>query len=209
MRIQYRHPRLYEFLVHKLLYPKGLWEKFRSEVGKGNTIFDVGAGYGYASRFIHPANHYGIDLNEIFVRYGRKTGVNLEVKDIFDSQAYKKSDIFLVIDVVHHLSSEKVKTLFDLIFAHARQKVIVIDPGFISIARRYGAFGKFLGWVFRTIDDDGFSRVEFWLSGEEYQKLFQSRFSSEYGKSFEMNHQEVGGHQLVTFTKKEAADHRW
>ena len=145
MRIQYRYPKLYQLLVHKLLYPKELWGRLREEIGENASVFDVGAGYGYASRFLYPSNtYYGIDLNERFVRYGRKRGANLQVRDIFDPTAYTQSDVFLVIDVVHHFAIQKLEKLFDLIFRHTAKKVIVIDPAFVSIARRYGALGKIL-----------------------------------------------------------------
>ena len=210
MRIQYRHPKLYQFLV-QVFYPKALWEKLRAEVGENNTVFDVGAGFGYVARFLHPSNqYYGIDRNEIFVEYGRKNGRNLELKDIFDKSAYRESDIFLVIDVVHHFSIEKLKILFDLIFAHTKKKVIVVEPTFLSKYNHYGIGGNFVGWIFRILDGDGFNKIGSWLREEEYQKLFQSRFSSEYDGNFEMNHQKVGGHHFVVFARNEkAAGHRW
>jgi SAM-dependent methyltransferase len=204
MRIQYRYPKLYQLLVHKLLYPKRLWQKLQKEAGENNSIFDVGAGYGYASYFLHHSNsYYGIDLNEHFVAYGRKKGINLERKNIFDPIAYKTNDIFLAIDIIHHLTPEKLKQLFDLVFQHAKQKVIVVDPAFISIARKYGLLGKFLGWFFRLLDDDGFTKIEQWLSEAEYKNLFQSRFSSDFGKDFVYNLQRVGGYYFIIFTKKQ------
>ena len=202
MRIQYSYPKLYQLLVHKLLYPKELWDKLRGEVGENQSVFDLTAGYGYASRFLHPSNtYYGIDLNKRFVAYGRKKGINLELKSIFDPAAYKSSDIIMVIDIIHHLPSDKLKELFNLVFQHAKQKVIVIDPAFVSIARKHGSLGKFLGWVFRLLDDDGITKIEKWLSEKEYQELFQSRFTSEYGKKFTVNSHRVAGYHFVVFTE--------
>jgi len=165
-------------------------------------VFDVGAGFGYVARFLYPSSrYYGIDQNEVFVRYGRKNGRNLERKDIFDQHAYRESDIFLVLDIVHHLSIERLKILFDLIFMHAKKKVIIVDPAFLSKYHKYGILGNFFGWIFRILDDDGFNTIKSWASEEEYQKLFQSRFSSEYGKSFQMKHREIDKHHFVVYTK--------
>ncbi|MDO8633507.1 MAG: class I SAM-dependent methyltransferase [Candidatus Wildermuthbacteria bacterium] len=203
MRIQYRYPKLYQLFVHKLFYPKQLWEKLRLETGENNTIFEVAAGYGYASTFLHPSNsYYGIDLNKHFIAYGRKKGTHIELKSIFDPAAYRVSDVFLAIDIVHHLSAEKLKDVFNLIFQHSKKKVIVIDPAFVSIARKYGMLGTFLGWLFRFFDNDGFTKIERWLSEEEYQNLFRSRFSSEYGENFEVTLQKVSGYHFVVFTRK-------
>jgi len=203
MRIQYRYPKLYDLLVHRILYRKNLAGKVAEEVGRDHTVFDVAAGYGYISSFLDPSNqYYGIDLNERFVRDGRENEIDLEVKDIFDPLAYEERDVFLVIDIIHHLSSEKMKNLFDLVFAHAGQKVIIVDPSFPSISRRYGILGKFVGWMFRVLDDDEFSKVEKWLTDEEYEELFQNRFGSEYGKEFRLRQEKVGGHHLVVFERK-------
>ena len=202
MRIQYRHPKLYEFLVHKLLYPKGLWEKFKLEVGEYNTVFDVGAGYGYASRFVHPTSSYrGIDLNEAFVQHGQRSGIDLKMGDIFDPFVYKESDVFVAIDIIHHIAPKSLRSLFDLIFAHAKKKVIVIDPAFVSIARRYGIAGKLFGWIFSMLDDDGFQKIPRWMSEKEYANLFEIQFGSRHGKEFRTSKAKVGGYHFVTYTK--------
>ncbi|MCH7604429.1 class I SAM-dependent methyltransferase [Patescibacteria group bacterium] len=200
MRIQYRHPKLYDFLI-SFLYGRKLLEKFRQEVGKNHSVFDVAAGYGRMVRFIDSSNRYvGIDRNEIFVNYGKKNRLELEVRDIFDSAAYKRCGVFIVVDVIHHLTTEKLQNLFDLIFRHVNEKVVIIEPSFVSLTRRYGILGKFLGWIFQIVDDDGFNKITRWLSDEEYQHLFQSRFGSQHGKRFTMKHQKLDEHHLVTFT---------
>ena len=86
MRFQYRHPRLYDLLI-RLIYPHSLMSAFSVEVGKGQSVFEVAAGYGRIADFIDASNiYYGIDLNKIFVAYGLKKGRHLEGRDIFDEQ---------------------------------------------------------------------------------------------------------------------------
>ncbi|HCM36930.1 MAG: hypothetical protein A3J30_04295 [Candidatus Wildermuthbacteria bacterium RIFCSPLOWO2_02_FULL_47_9c] len=185
------------------MYPKQIWEELRLEVGENNTIFDIAAGYGHAANFLHPSNaYYGIDINKHFVSYGCKKGGNLELKNIFDPAAYRPSDIFLAIDIVHHLSAEKSKELFNLVFQHAKKKVIIIDPAFVSIARKCGPLGAFLGWLFRVLDNDGFTTIDRWMSEREYRDLFQSRFGSVYGKDFEVTPQKIIGYHFVVFNRK-------
>ena len=109
--MQYRHPKIYDFFIN-FLYPKKLMEKFREEVGTGMTIFEVAAGYGRMSRYIDSSNlYYGIDLNPIFVASGRNQGINLDIKDIFDPAAYKTADIYILVDVIHHLDGEKLRKM--------------------------------------------------------------------------------------------------
>ena len=202
MRIQYKSPQLYEFFI-SFLYSKKLLKQFTKEVDKNRTVFDVAAGYGRMSRFIDSSNsYYGIDLNKKFVEYGKKHGINLEIKNIFDSAAYKKSDVFIVVDIVHHLSTENLKKLFDLIFNHANQKVIVIEPAFVNFSVSYGLLGRLIDWFFGKIDDDGLNKITHWFSGDEYKNLFKSRFGSKYGSNFSVSYNRYGAHYLAVFIRK-------
>ncbi len=177
-------------------------DKFRDEVGKNRTVFDVAAGYGRIAKFIDPSNsYYGIDLNEIFVNHGRKNGLNLEVRNIFDPDSYKLNDVFVLVDVIHHLTKEQLERLFDLIFQHAGIKVVIIEPSFVNLALKYGIFGKLVDRFFKIMDYDGFNRINRWFTNEEYQKLFEQRFGSRYGEKFSVSQDIIANHYLVSFSK--------
>jgi len=184
------------------MYPKLLMDEFSERVGRNQSVFDVAAGYGRIAKFIDPSNiYYGIDRNEIFVNHGRQKGRKLEIKDIFDPGAYKESDVFLAIDIVHHLSREKLKDLFDIVFQHARKKVIIMEPAFVHLVSKYGVLGKFIDWFFRKIDYDGFNIINHWFTNEEYSELFKRRLGSQYGNKFSLDHRKVSNRHLVTFTR--------
>lgn len=201
MRFQYKHPRIYDFLI-SFIYPKELLDKFSAEVGKNNSVFDIAAGYGRMSNFIDPSNsYYGIDLNKIFIDHGRKSGLNLEVKNIFDETSYKKSDVFILVDVIHHLSRAKLQELFNLIFKYADKKVVVIEPAFVNLSSKYGTSGQIMDWFFRKMDDDGFNKINRWFTDEEYSELFDKKFDSQHGNDFSIRRQKVSNHYLVTFTR--------
>ena len=202
MRFQYRHPRVYDFFSW-FVYPKRLMSRFREEVGQNNSVFDVAAGYGRIVDFIDPTNSYsGIDLNEIFVRYGQKHGRNVVLGDILEKKSYKPSDIFILVDIVHHLSKEKLETLFDLVFEHAQKKVVILEPTFGRLGGRHGAFGKFADWFMKTMDYDGFNRITRWFTADEYTKLFDSRFGSAHGKYFSVRYEIIKNHYLITLTRR-------
>ena len=187
----------------RFLYPRQLTERFSREVGQNKSVFDVAAGYGRMSRFLDPSNiYYGIDLNNSFVEYGKKQGIHLEAKDIFDCHAYTPCDIFVVVDIIHHLPLNRLSALFDLIFSHAKEKVIIIEPSFTSTATKYGIVGKLLGFIFCFIDDAGAnSKVQKWLTNEEWKQLLEERFSSVRGKSFVATYEKVGGHHFATLIR--------
>jgi SAM-dependent methyltransferase len=201
MRIQYKHPQLYAFLI-AFLYPPKVMRAFADQVGKGQTVFDIAAGYGRIVPYLHPSNrYYGIDLNPYFVSHGRRLGRDIEIKSIFDPASYKETDVFTIVDVVHHLKPRELKELFDLIFQHAKKKVVIIEPSFASISSRYGPLGKAFGLLFSLIDNDGINTIDHWFSEAEYQEMFQSRFGSAAGQSFALTCDKIGGHYLVTYTR--------
>ena len=199
MRFIYRHPKIYGFLI-SFIHSRALLEQFKKEVGRNHSIFDVAAGYGGMAEFIDSPNSYcGIDANEKFVEHGRRQGLNLKIKNIFDETAYQKSDIFLAVDIIHHLPEEKLSELFDLIFKHAGQKVIVLEPAFVSVTYRYWIFGRFLGWFFRKFDADGVNDIQRWFSENEYEDLFKRRIGSDLGKAFSVRYRRLGCYWLAVF----------
>lgn len=201
MRFQYRHPRVYDFAI-RFFYPRALTEALIRVVGKGKTVLDIACGYGRVAGIIDPSNQYqGIDLNEYFVRYGQSLGRNLRVANIFDRKSYAPSDVVLLVDIVHHLEARTLPKLFDLVFANAREKVIVVEPAFVGVAKKYGLFGTALGLIFQYIDSDGFNRIIHWLTNEEYTLLFKDRFGSKNGDGFRYTHEIVGRHHLAVFER--------
>lgn len=201
MNIQYRFPRFFDFLI-SLIYTKKYMKRFSDEIGSHHTVFEVAAGYGRMNRYMDSSNtYYGIDLNTIFVDYGKKQGLDLYVKDALDRKSYKRSDIFVVVDFVHHISEHKLKILFDLIFSHADKKVVVVEPAMLDFTSRFGIFGELAGWLLARFDSDGFNRIHRFFSEEEYDRLFKNRFGSKIGENFDFDCIQLDGHYLVTFTK--------
>lgn len=199
MRIQYRYPKLYDFLI-SFLYSKELMDEISKAVGKNQSVLDVAAGYGRMSKFIDPSNSYrGIDINKEFIRHGQSLGPDLSIGDIFDPASYKQSDVILVIDVVHHIVPEKLNKLFDIIFSYANKKVIVVEPAFVEITRKYGLAGNIIGWFFSKMDDDGVNKIGRWFTNEEYKKIFEGRFKSKAGDRFLLSCQIISKHHLAVF----------
>ncbi|MBI5732509.1 class I SAM-dependent methyltransferase [Candidatus Jorgensenbacteria bacterium] len=203
MRLHYRHPWLYQFLI-SFLYPKDFLKKICDTVGIRQSIFEVAAGYGRLARHIDKSNKYsGIDLNPIFVSHAVAQGIDVRIGNALDENKYSSThDVMLVVDVVHHFKDEQNKKLFDIIFPRARNKVVVVEPSFVSITRRWGMFGKLLGWIFSVVDDDGFNKIERWHSDDEYRALFDKRFSSRYSNDFDVSYEKHHGHYLAVFTRK-------
>ena len=177
-------------------------ERFSTEVGKYQSVFDVAAGYGRVARFLHHSNtYYGIDLNEHFIKHGQNNGLELHLKNILDESSYHRRDVFVLVDIVHHLPEENLKLLFDLVFKYANRKVVIIEPAFVNLSERYGIWAKPIDWFFSYVDYDGFNKIDRWFTNEEYRELFKKKFGSQYGCCFQVRQEQISNHHLVTFTR--------
>lgn len=200
--LQYRFPKIYDLGIRLIHRPKVLNE-FKKLVGTNVSVFDVAAGFGRMSRYIDSSNSYqGIDLNPVSLRYAKEQGINIVKGDIFDPKAYIKSDVIILVDVVHHMDPSKLTELFDLVFAHARKKVVIMEPSFVNLQEKYGLVGKLMDWVLMKLDSDGINDISSWFTKEEYLDLMNHKFNSKLGSKFTVSIDHISPYNLVTYTKK-------
>lgn len=202
--IQYRHPSIYKLLV-PIIHRKSVIATFKQEVGKNVSVQDIAAGFGCMAQYIDESNTYrGFDLNDRFVEYGQKLGLDIAKASIFDTGAYKMSDVSVLVDVVHHIPQDKLSKLFDLVFKHTTQRVIILEPAFLNLSKRYGKIAAPIDWLMRLLDSDGVNKIDRWLTEKEYMALFESRFGSIHGKGFRPVVKKVYPYYVVTFHKESA-----
>lgn len=167
----YVHPAIYEFGI-QFLYWGGL-KKLKQMFGEEKSIFEPASGYGRIKKYIPESCVYrGIDLNPSFVKYGQKKGLDIKLGDIFDPTLYPASDMVLLCDILHHLSDEKMRELLDLSVKFSREKVVIVEPAFVSIASSSNIFSRLLSRFFSMADADGINDIDRWLSEADYQTLF-------------------------------------
>lgn len=201
MMIQYKYPFVYKLFI-PITHRKSVLSTFKNEVGKNVDIFDVAAGFGQMSKYIDVTNtYYGIDLNKKYVRYANKRGRCIVLGDIFDKKAYVGKDVFILVDVIHHLPPQKLSQLFDLVFEHAKKRVVILEPAFLNLGSKYGVFGSIMDWMFKKLDNDGVNKIEHWMSEKEYEKLFQKRFGSSRGDEFRVKVLKKYPYFVVTYSK--------
>lgn len=202
MGIQYRFTWLYRLLI-PIIHRKKVVLAFKRAVGTDVSVLDVACGYGQMLDYMDESVEYnGIDLNEHFLAYAKKHGRNVKRADIFDKKSYKHVDVVCLVDVIHHLPEERLPELFDLLYSHAKKRVVVLEPAFVDLADKYGWIGKPIDWLFKKLDNDGINEIEKWLSEEEYIELFDTRFSSNEGKHFNVNRNKVWPYHVVVFERK-------
>ncbi|MCK5055472.1 MAG: class I SAM-dependent methyltransferase [Candidatus Aminicenantes bacterium] len=183
--IMFMHPLMYEFGV-RFLYFDGL-KILKPIIGEEKEVFEPACGYGRIKRFISSTCKYsGIDLNERFVNYARRRNRDIRMGNILDSKNYKESDVIILSDILHHLSREDIRTLFSIAVRFAREKIVIVEPEFVTYAAKKNTLSRALGKFMAVMDYDGINEIEKWLSDEEYKSLFYDLKESNNIEKFEI-----------------------
>jgi SAM-dependent methyltransferase len=127
--IFYTHPQLYNLLL-SFVHKSDLDKRYRIVsrlIGRNKRVFEPGCGTCLITNYLDKSCIYsGWDLNPSFVSYDQKKGLNVKVKNILDFKSYPKSDVILIVDVLHHIVPLHEK-LIDAAIDKAKL-VIVIEP---------------------------------------------------------------------------------
>ena len=192
--IFFKYPALYEFSI-RFLYFDGL-KIVKDIIGPKKTVFEPACGYGRMVKYLYPDCSYsGIDLNEKFVEYGRKKNIDIKLGNALDKSHYQRSDTILLCDILHHLKLNDIRKLVSIAVQYAVEKIVIIEPLFVSIAAKNNIFSRAIGKFMARIDDDGYNKIERWMSKSEYKELFQSLKESNGIK--EMSLKEYRNHGFV------------
>jgi SAM-dependent methyltransferase len=159
----YRHPLLYELGIHFLYLNK--LKILKKIVGHGQSVFEPACGFGRMKKYLYPDCAYsGIDLNDKFISFGRKKNRDIQLGDILNEENYRRADIILLCDILHHLQMPEIHRLFQIAGKFAK-RIVIIEPTFVALAARKNSFSHLLGKLMTRVD---------WMSREEYNELFIS-----------------------------------
>jgi SAM-dependent methyltransferase len=168
----YRHPLLYELGIHFLYLNK--LKILKKIVGHGQSVFEPACGFGRMKKYLYPDCAYsGIDLNDKFISFGRKKNRDIQLGDILNEENYRRADIILLCDILHHLQMPEIHRLFQIAGKFAK-RIVIIEPTFVALAARKNSFSHLLGKLMTRVDSDGFNEISHWMSREEYNELFIS-----------------------------------
>ncbi len=129
----FRNPWLYSLSI-RMLHFDG-FKKLRGIIGKEKNVFEPACGFGRLQRYLHDSCSYsGIDLNEIFINFGRKKGLDIQIGDVLEEKNYIKSDIIILCDILHHLTKDKIQKVVSIATKFAKEKVVIMEPAFVGLA---------------------------------------------------------------------------
>jgi hypothetical protein len=136
-------------------------------------VFEPACGFGRMKRYLHPDCEYsGIDLNTDFIRYGQKKNRDIQVGNVLDKENYRNADVILLCDILHHLKLKDIRQLLSIVVQFAREKIVIIEPTFVTIAAKNNALSHGIGKIMAAMDADGFNEIDRWMSRKEYDHLF-------------------------------------
>ncbi len=169
----YYHPLAYDLAI-RFLYFDGL-KLLKKLMGKNKSVFEAACGYGRMKQYMDPSISYsGIDLNPQFIVFGQKRGLNISIGNALEPQNFQKADVVLLADILHHLPVHHMKTLFQNAAQTATEKIVIIEPSFVTLASKKNILSKALSKFMISMDHDGFNQINRWLSRKEYNQLFQN-----------------------------------
>lgn len=144
-------------------------------IGRKKSVFEPACGYGRMKRYIHSDCTYsGIDLNRDFIAYGQKKNRDIRLGNVLDHTNYRKVDTVLLCDILHHLKTGDIRKLLSIAVQYAREKVVIIEPTFVTIAAKKNIFSRMIGRIMSRMDSDGINEIDHWMSRDEYDSLFRT-----------------------------------
>ncbi len=168
----FRNPWLYSLSI-RLLHFDG-FKKIRDIIGKEKNVFEPACGFGRLQRYLYDSCSYsGIDLNEIFINFGKKRGLDIRIGNVLEETNYIKSDIIILCDILHHLTKDKIQEVVSIATKFAKEKIVIMEPTFVGLASGKGFFSRLAAKVFARVDFDGINNIEHWFTRQDYQKLFK------------------------------------
>lgn len=190
----FRSPWLYSMSI-RLLHFDG-FKKVKEIIGKEKKVFEPACGFGRLQKYLPPCCSYsGIDLNETFINFGRKRGLDIRKGDVIKEKNYIESDIIILCDILHHLTMDKIQKIVSIAKKFAKEKVVIMEPAFVGVASGKGFFSRFLAKVFAKVDYDGINKIENWFTKQNYQSLF--KYLKEANNFIDMKVQLFRGYYFV------------
>ena len=169
--IIYKSPRLYSIAIKFLHF--GGFKKVKEVIGKRKKVFEPACGFGRLYKYLDPSCSYaGIDLNEKFINFGKKNGLDIHTGDIFDEKNYVRNDIIILCDILHHLTISDIKKLVLISTKFAKEKIVIMEPAFVGIAAGKGLFSRLSAKIFAQVDFDGINHIDIWFTMQNYHNLF-------------------------------------
>lgn len=129
--IFYKNSWFYTNLL-KLVHGKNFVRRYKymaRKVGKNVSVLEPGSGPGIIPSFLDKTcTYWGFDQNAEFVKEAKKRGMNIGLGNVLDKKHYKKSDVVVLVDVLHHLKPKNQQILLKNTLSSDPKIIIICEP---------------------------------------------------------------------------------
>lgn len=131
-------------------------------------VLDVGCGTGILADYLSKDHTYlGIDLNENFLRHGKKKGRNVIKQDALKFDRFSEFDVCIVMDLLHHINPDH-EEFIDRIMKDVRKRVIICEP--FDVPERNSIMKNLI----QLVDYDGINTIEDWMDKKALREFYDS-----------------------------------
>jgi SAM-dependent methyltransferase len=154
----------------RLMHGRNLHRRYRYIASlSGESILDVGCGTGALADYLPDDSWYlGIDLNDSFLRHGRRRGRNVMKQDALTFERFSEFDVCVIMDLLHHINPRHEEFL-ERVLDEVKRRVIICEP--FEVPDRHPITRKLVS----MIDNDGTNHPDEWMDKESLLE-FYNRF---------------------------------
>lgn len=179
--IIYQAPALYK-LGLGLIHGKNLERRYQymaSFVKRGDLVLEPGCGPAMLADFLPEGVKYkGFDINERFIRYGKRKQRDVYVGNVLEPKNYCQADVVVACDMLHHLRASDRKAFIGFCFNSARKALIICEEGGKEI-KANSLFCSLRKPLLEYFDSDGTDqmKIEERWSEKELKEQMEKGFS--------------------------------
>ena len=134
----YWHPKIYNYAM-QILYSKNFFKKYELVAREiaALTVLDVCCGDCFLSKYIDHDKYQGIDVNQTFIKYGRRLGLNLSLIDVAKDE-WPTAECIVILGSLYQFIPNH-EEIISKAFRIARKRVIISEP-IINLAQSKNNF---------------------------------------------------------------------
>lgn len=178
----YRLPEIY-IAGLKLYHGRNFSRRYcyiASLVSETDNVLEPGCGPAILADFL-PKNikYSGFDTNKKFLNYAKNKNYNVYFGNVLDKKNYKKSDIVVACDILHHLNPSSRKDFIKLCWQSSKKNFVICDPGKPE-AEKKGFWQKLGEWSEQ--DDTNNFKNDYFLTKKQLLDQIKNGFGCIPGK---------------------------
>lgn len=185
----YWHPRIYNYAM-QILYGNNFLKKYElvAREAAALTVLDVCCGDCFLSKYIDHDKYQGIDVNQAFITYGRRLGLNLSLINVAKDE-WPAAECIVILGSLYQFIPNH-EEIISKAFRIAQRRVIISEP-IINLAQ---SKNNFIAGVARHLTSPGVDSSQERFNRSSLMTLYKKHGAS---KVFDIGREMVGVFNLA------------